>query len=402
MTIEAASYAAAMPEPRDVRPDWPAGIAHQQPPWPERGLLPDVHRFLRSRPALVNRTAVDVLRSALARAAAGEALVLQAGDCAERMTDTGRDVVSRKAGLLRALTEIMRRNTGRPVITVGRIGGQFAKPRSSTTEIVDGHELPVYRGELVNQPQPTPSARRADPARLLDGYLAARHITEALGDPVAPRAGDANPDAIWTSHEALVLDYEVPFLRRWEDRTYLGSTHWPWVGERTRRPDSAHVELLSRVVNPVACKVGPTATAAELVALCARLNPGREQGRLTFISRVGARRVHERLPALVRAVELEGYPVIWMCDPMHGNTRQRAADGRKLRLVTDVSLEIDRFTEAVTSAGGVPGGLHLETTTDPVLECADADETEPLRGTSLCDPRLNERQARAVVSRWRP
>lgn len=399
MTTEAASYPPVLTQLRDTGPDWPAGTAYQQPPWADRGLLPDVHRFFRSRPPLVSQAAISSLRRLLIRAASGEALVLQAGDCAEDMADTGHDVVSRKAELLRGLAETMRLGTGRPVVVVGRIGGQFAKPRSNPTEIIGGHEFPAYRGPLVNRPEPTASARRADPARLLDGYLAARRITEALGDPL-----DTGPDAapVWTSHEALVLDYEVPFLRRLQDEVYLGSTHWPWIGERTRQPDSAHVELLSKVVNPVSCKVGPAATPADLIALCGRLNPAREPGRLTFISRMGAERVRDRLPALVRAVRREGYPVIWICDPMHGNTRRRASDGGKIRLVTEVNLEIDRFTESVTSAGGVPAGLHLETTPDHVLECADADESEPLRFASLCDPRLNERQARAVVGRWRP
>jgi len=402
MAIGAISRPQVTTDPQDTSLDWPTGIADQQPPWDGRDLVRDVHRFLRSRPPLVSLAAVDFLRSILVRVVAGEILVLQAGDCAENLADTGDEVVSRKVELFRTLADIMSRNTGRPVIIVGRIGGQFAKPRSNATEIVDGRELPVYRGALVNGPQATPSARRADPARLLDGYLAARSITETLGNPLDACPTSGKVAAVWTSHEALVLDYEVPFVRQLEGRTYLGSTHWPWIGERTRRPDGAHVELLSRVVNPVACKVGPTATPAELIALCRRLDPARQPGRLTFISRIGAKWVHERLPGLVRAVAGEGYPVIWMCDPMHGNTRKCGVDDRKVRLISDVNLEIDRFTDAVASVGGLPGGLHLETTPDPVLECADRHEAQPLRGTSLCDPRLNRRQASAVVARWRP
>ncbi|ATL66431.1 3-deoxy-7-phosphoheptulonate synthase [Nocardia terpenica] len=380
---------------------WPAGVADQQPNWENYTPVREIHRFLRSRPPLIDPDSIHTLRAALATAAEGEIQVLQAGDCAEDTADTDHGLVSGKVELLDEIAGVMQRNTGKPVLTVGRIAGQFAKPRSRTTELVGGREIPVYRGELVNGPTATHAARRPDPVRLLDGYLAARRITDILGDPVKGDVGiGVGQGAVWTSHEALVLDYEVPFLRRSHGQVYLGSTHWPWIGERTRGPGSAHVELLSRVSNPVSCKVGPNATPEELTGLCGRLDPDREPGRLTFIARMGASRVRDRLPALVRAVAHAGYPVIWMCDPMHGNTGIRA-DGHKLRAVPVVGLEVERFIRSVTEAGGIPGGLHLETTPAPVHECVDRDETETLVSTTLCDPRLNRRQALAVVSKWR-
>jgi 3-deoxy-7-phosphoheptulonate synthase len=209
---------------------------------------------------------------------------------------------------------------------------------------------------------------------------------------------------VWTSHEALILDYELPMVRRAEDgRTLLTSTHWPWIGERTRQLDGAHVNLLATVDNPVACKIGPAVTAAEVVALCDRLDPHREPGRLTFIARLGAPLVTERLPRLVAAARSSGHPVIWMCDPMHGNTTTTPS-GHKTRLVRAVQQEVRDFRAAVVSEGGVPGGLHLETTPTAVHECV-SDESEigrvgTGRYTTLCDPRLNLDQALAVVSAW--
>ncbi len=209
---------------------------------------------------------------------------------------------------------------------------------------------------------------------------------------------------MWASHEALLLDYELPLLRRdARGRPLLASTHFPWIGERTRDPDGAHVALLASVVNPVGCKVGPSTTPAELLRLCALLDPGREPGRLTLIARLGADRVAEVLPGLVRAVHAAGHPVVWLGDPMHGNT-VAGPHGLKTRLVPDLVREVEAFQRAVRAEGAVAGGLHLETTPDDVTECADDAAGLARVGdkyTSLCDPRLNPRQAVAVVSAWR-
>jgi 3-deoxy-7-phosphoheptulonate synthase len=376
--------------------------ALQQPPWEDEEQLLRVRKDLAARPALVGAEDVRTLHSMLARVAAGEAHVVQAGDCAEDTAECTPGHVARKAGLLNLLAGSLEMDTCLPVVRVGRMAGQFGKPRSRPTERVGDRELPVYRGHMVNSPEPDPELRRPDPRRLLSGYEAARDVMEYLGWLGAPAAARIGAP-VWTSHEALLLDYEVPMLRRQADgRLLLTSTHWPWIGERTRQLDGAHVALLSEVVNPVACKVGPGMTVDELLALCERLDPRREAGRLTLIARMGAGTVAERLPSLVAAVRAAGHPVIWLTDPMHGNTVS-TPDGLKSRFVETVTREVDEFQHAVAAAGGVAGGLHLETTPDDVTECVrDASEVGLVgtRYTSFCDPRLNPAQALSVVSAW--
>lgn len=352
---------------------------------------------LAATPALVEAEQVQALQELLADVAAGRAQVVQAGDCAEDLADCVPSVLGRKVQLLARLGDIMTAGCGLPTHLVGRIAGQFAKPRSSAVELCDGVCLPVFRGLLVNRPEPDLTLRRADPRRL----LAAR---DAAGDAVrflADRAGDR---AVWTSHEALVLDYEVPLLRVAPDGgLLLASTHWPWIGDRTRGPDDAHVRLLAAVGNPVACKVGPTMTEAELLRLCEQLDPERVPGRLTLISRLGAGRAAERLPALIGAVRAKGHPVIWLCDPMHANT-VITPSGLKTRLLTAISQEVREFRAATEVAGAPAGGLHLEATADDVVECVgDQAEAERLGAgsyRSLCDPRLNEEQAVAIAALW--
>ncbi|MER7705231.1 3-deoxy-7-phosphoheptulonate synthase [Kitasatospora sp. NPDC097605] len=378
----------------------PAG---QQPGWPDPAEVAAVRKELADRPALVAAADVHRLRALLGRVAQGGAHVLQAGDCAEDPQECTAGDLARKAGLLDLLAGRLKLTTHRPVVRIGRLAGQFAKPRSHPTERCDGVELPVYRGHLVNGPEPHPARRTPDPRRLTAGYEAARRAMDHLGR-LAPGAPAAAGPPLWTSHEALLLDYELPLLRRDErGRPLLASTHFPWIGERTRRPDGAHVALLARVVNPVGCKVGPATTAEELRRLCALLDPGREPGRLTLIARLGADRAAEVLPGLVRAVRTAGHPVVWLCDPMHGNTVP-GPDGLKTRLVPSLVREVEAFQQAVRAEGGVDGGLHLETTPDDVTECADHAGGLARVGdkyTSLCDPRLNPAQALAVVSAWR-
>ncbi|MEV3859271.1 3-deoxy-7-phosphoheptulonate synthase [Streptomyces sp. NPDC050095] len=380
------------------------GVAPQQPTWDDPLQVAAVRAELAQLPGLVTGEEVRLLRALLAEAAAGHYLVVQAGDCAEDPAECDPPAVLRKAGLLDALAGVMVAGTGRPVIRVGRIAGQFAKPRSSPTETVDGIELPVYRGHLVNSPEPTSSARRPDPKRMLSCYYAAHRATTYLRQ----RTSDwtmASGAPVWTSHEALVLDYELPLLRRTvTGAILLASTHLPWIGERTREPDGPHVMMLAQVTNPVACKVGPTTRPEDLLALCARLDPNREPGRLTLISRMGADAIGEALPPLAEAVRRAGHPVAWLCDPMHGNT-VKSPSGVKVRSVRTVVAEVHGFIRAITEAGGVPAGLHLETTPYDVDECVwdDPAQIDTMPGnsrTSHCDPRLNPAQALEVARAW--
>jgi 3-deoxy-7-phosphoheptulonate synthase len=376
--------------------------ALQQPAWDDSAQIQRVREELATLPALVSAQDTRSLRSLLVKVAAGEANVVQAGDCAEDPGECTVGYIARKAGLLDVLAGTMRMITHKPVIRSARIAGQFAKPRSNSTEWVGDQELPVYRGHMVNCPEPDPDGRRPDPGRLLSGYRAASDAMHHLGWWGPFGRSTIDPKA-WTSHEALLLDYEVPMVRRDEDgRWLLTSTHWPWVGERTRQIDGAHVALLAEIVNPVACKVGPKMQVDELLTLCERLDPGREMGRLTLIARLGADTVSHRLPPLVAAVQAEGHPVIWLSDPMHGNT-VTAPDGLKTRLLDTIVREVEGFQCAVRTGGGVLGGLHLETTPDDVTECVRDESCLDEVGTkytSFCDPRLNPAQAVSVVTAW--
>lgn len=373
--------------------------ALQQPSWEDPAEVQQFRDQLAELSPLVTKAEVLALRALLRSVAEGRRYVVQGGDCAEDPAECTYDQVFRKAALLDMLATAMWLGSRRGVVRVGRIGGQFAKPRSQSVELVNGQSLPVFRGHLVNGPEPDAERRRSDPKRLLSGYWAASTVMEALR--VRPSSDAAAMRRTWTSHEALLLDYELPLLRDCGDGDLiLASTHWPWIGDRTRQLDGAHVALLSAVVNPVACKVGPGMSPDELIGLCDRLDPQREPGRLCLISRMGVGAVAERLPPLVEAVRSAGHPVIWLCDPMHGNTVVRA--GVKTRYVRHLAGEVRQFRELVESGGGIAGGLHLETTPDQVHECVLGDDLGELPGryTSRCDPRLNPEQAVAVISAW--
>ncbi|MEZ0093515.1 3-deoxy-7-phosphoheptulonate synthase [Streptacidiphilus sp. EB129] len=386
---------------------WTTLPALQQPSWDAPDALPEITARLAEAPGLVRPDEVRRLGRLLAGVAAGRYQVVQAGDCAEDPGACTPVGIGRKLAQLEALAGVMAVNSGRPVVRVGRIAGQFAKPRSRPTEWVGGVELPVYRGHLINGPEPDAKLRRADPARMLSCYRAAATTAGFLRRDAAVRGACPVGARTWTSHEALVLDYELPLLRRTGDtgELLLCSTHWPWIGDRTRQLDGAHVTLLAAVANPVACKVGPGMDTGELLALCDRLDPRRTPGRLTLISRMGAGTVADRLPPLVAAVRREGHPVIWLCDPMHANTITvpTGAEGLKTRLVTTVAREVRGFLTAVGAAGGIAGGLHLETTPDQVTECVtDASRLHRVgeKYTSLCDPRLNPGQALHIAACW--
>ena len=389
-------YRRGEPHPPDELRRLRAGPAAQQPRWDDDVALAAAGADLANSPGLVDHEEVGRLALLLAEVARGAVLVVQAGDCAEDPADHAPASVRRKAALIDELADAMTAATGTPTLRVGRIGGQYAKPRSASFERHGDRLLPVFRGHLVNGPEPDPAARAHDPRRLVAGYRAARAVCATL------RAlPGTDLTRTWTSHEALVLDYELPLLRRdGAGRTVLSSTHWPWIGDRTRQPDGAHVRLLAAVDNPVACKVGPTTTPKALLELCARLDPQRRPGRLTLVSRQGADLVDRALPPLVAAARRAGHPVVWLCDPLHGNT-VTTSGGVKTRLVPDVVREVRGFLRAVADAGSVAGGLHLEATPEDVCEClAAAGEPAAERYTTLCDPRLNREQALAVVEAW--
>jgi 3-deoxy-7-phosphoheptulonate synthase len=378
--------------------------ARQQPQWDDPGPVRLVREILASCPPLVSADDVLALRARLARVAAGGALLLQAGDCAEDPAECTPAHIGRKAALIAMLADTLGQDGQREVVRVGRIAGQFAKPRSRSVERVGGLDLPVYRGHMVNSPAPDAQSRRPDPLRILSCYQSARETMIALGwSGQAARAVLGGPPPVWTSHEALLLDYEIPMIAQLPGgRRWLSSTHFPWIGDRTRHPDGAHVDLLAGVLNPVAVKIGPTTTPAEVTALCGRLDPGREPGRLTLIARMGADAVTDLLPELAQAVRAADHPVIWVSDPMHANTITTAS-GSKTRLLTAIAREVRGFRQAISAAGAVAGGLHLETTPDDVTECIpdrSALASVADQHASFCDPRLNPGQAAALAAVW--
>jgi 3-deoxy-7-phosphoheptulonate synthase len=386
---------------------WHSRPTSQQPDWtgPRIGW---VREALFGLPGLVTMTDVDALHTQLRQVQAGLGFVLQAGDCAEPFGSEATLGAGRKHDLLGRMATSISVHTGLPVVTIGRLAGQFAKPRSQPTELVDGRQLPSFRGLIVNGAEPNEAARRVDASRLFDAYDTSRDVlrelTRLTGGPsrvdygrTVARDGFWRHNGLWTSHEALILDYEEPLTRRDPDtgRWLLASTHLPWVGYRTNHADAAHVEFLSGIANPVACKVGPDTDIDELLRTCARLDPDRVPGRLTLISRQGNKHVRERLPEVVRAVRRAGHPVVWMCDPMHGNT-VKTPFGLKTRYYDNIADELRGFFDVLGDLGEWPGGVHLEVAADDVTECVGgttrlADLPSAYR--SLCDPRLNDEQS---------
>ncbi len=427
-------------------PDLPAlrakGAA-QQPSWPDQAALDTAVARLRKVPPLVFAGECDELKGKLAAVTRGEAFLLQGGDCAETLEGATADNVRAKLRVLLQMAVVLTYAASVPVVKVGRLAGQYAKPRSSDNETREGVTLPAYRGDAVNGYEFTPESRVPDPQRLLDvynssastlnlvrafttgGYADLRQVHTWNTDfvrssPVGARyerlareidraltfmaAIGADPDQFHrvdfhSSHEALVLEYEHA-LTRIDSRTeqpYDVSAHFLWVGERTRQLDGAHVELLSRVRNPIGVKLGPTTSADDAIALAAKLNPENEAGRLTFITRMGAGRIREALPELVEKVTAAGIQVAWVCDPMHGNTFE-ATSGYKTRRFEDVIEEVQGFFDVHRALGTWPGGVHVELTGDDVTECVgggesllEADLVHAYE--SVCDPRLNRVQS---------
>ncbi|WP_205481332.1 3-deoxy-7-phosphoheptulonate synthase [Sphingomonas arenae] len=330
----------------------------------------------------------EELKRQLAEAAVGRAFLLQGGDCAETFDGPSLDRVQSLADLFAHLAFTLSAATTTPVVRVARIAGQAAKPRGISTEQRGDQSAPVYRGDLVNGYAFDPASRRADPARMLQGHAHAL-ATKALIDRL--------PSPLFTSHEALLLPYEEPLVRRDAagGRHWSVSGHFLWVGDRTRQPGGAHVEFLRGIANPIGIKCGPTLTAQELLALCDLLDPDREPGRLTLIVRLGANQIDAVLPGWMRTLKAADRQPLWVCDPMHGNTERGGP--RKLRRYDVMLAEVRRFL-AIASAEGIwPGGLHLEMTPEPVTEClggsgpAHPDDLSDWR--SACDPRLNGDQA---------
>jgi 3-deoxy-7-phosphoheptulonate synthase len=374
--------------------------ASRQPDWPSADVLEEVRADLGSRPPLVPESEVEDVRNALAAVGRREAVVFQAGDCAELFDESSGAAVGRKVGQIRLLADTLRTGLGLGVVAVGRIAGQYAKPRTSPHEAgPDGTVLTSYFGDAVNSRRSDARARVPDPLRLLAAYDAA---ADALREIRASWSGGPAGERVFASHELLLLDYDQPLTRMGDQRWFCGSAHTGWLGERTRDLDGAHVAFAESIGNPVGVKLGPTTRPADAVELGRRLNPEAEPGRLTFIVRMGTDAVDRALPPIVDAVRRDGVPVVWLSDPLHGNTFA-TPDGRKTRAVEDACGELASFVRILRERRQWPGGVHLELTPDDVTECvagrSDARARLP-RYRTACDPRLNPDQARHVVDRF--
>lgn len=414
----------------------------QQPLWPNAEAVKSASERLASYPPLVFAGEVDTLRDRLAQAAQGKAFLLQGGDCAETFAGATADKIRNRIKTVLQMAVVLTYAAEMPVIKMGRMAGQFAKPRSSDTETRGDITLPAYRGDIVNGYDFTPESREANPERLVQGYNTAvstlnliRAFTtggfadlrevhrwnqgfaknpanaqyEALANEIDRAikfmaACGADFDALKTteffvSHEALLMDYERP-MTRIDSRTgtpYNTSAHFVWIGERTRELDGAHVDFLSRVRNPIGVKLGPTTDVDTVKLLIEKLDPNREPGRLTFITRMGAGKIREALPPLLEAVKASDANPLWITDPMHGNGIT-TPNGYKSRRFDDVVDEVKGFFEAHRAVGTFPGGVHVELTGDDVTECLGGseqiDENDlATRYESLCDPRLNHMQS---------
>lgn len=428
-----------------TKSDWRAKPRVQMPDYPDASALGAVETQLAKMPPLVFAGEARRLKADLAKAAKGEAFLLQGGDCAESFAEFSADNIRDTFKVMLQMAIVLTWGAKVPVIKVGRMAGQFAKPRSAATETIGGVELPSYRGDIINGFDFTADARVPDPFRMLQAYTQAaaslnllrafstggyadihrvqswiagftdedeaaryREVAQRIGDAMdfMTAAGVTSDTAhelgkvdFYTSHEALLLEYEEALCR--VDSTtgipVAGSGHMIWIGDRTRQPDGAHVEFCRGVQNPIGLKCGPSTTADDLKVLMAKLNPENEPGRLTLIARFGAGKVGEHLPRLIRAVQAEGANVLWSCDPMHGNTI-KAASGYKTRPFESVLREVREFFAVHKAEGTIPGGVHFEMTGRDVTECtggvrAVSDEDLSSRYHTACDPRLNASQS---------
>ena len=422
---------------------WPDLPAAQQPVWPDAAELEAVLEELRTQPPLVFAGECDTLTEQLGQAALGNAFVLTGGDCAETFAANTADSIRARLKTVLQMSIVLTYAASLPVVKMGRVAGQYFKPRSKPSEFRDGVELPSYLGDAVNALEFDAAARRPDPRRMLKAYHASgaainliRAFTQGgyadlrqvhawnqdfvrestagqLYDRLATdidralsfmHACGADPEEFkrvefYAAHEALGLDYERA-LTRIDSRTglpYDVSGHFLWVGERTRQVGGAHVQFASTIRNPIGLKVGPTASPDEILEIVEILNPDRVPGRLSLITRMGAGRVAESLPPIVQKVEASGNPVLWVCDPMHGNTFE-ASSGHKTRSFDDVIGEVEGFFEVHRQLGTIPGGIHVELTGDDVTECVGgtmgiAEDGLGVRYETACDPRLNREQS---------
>jgi 3-deoxy-7-phosphoheptulonate synthase len=378
--------------------------AAQQPLWPDPERARVVSSALAHLPALTSPSEVDRLRGHLARVAQGEAVLLHGGDCAETFAGNTEAHIRGTLRVLRHVGRILAQGTGLPVVTVGRIAGQYAKPRSQSTDALG---LPVYRGDIVNSPEPTPECRSPDPERMLRAHSSSA-VTLNLLRTLRDDPDTAEGAEIFASHEALLLDYERALLRAHrtaagEERLYALSTHMLWIGERTRQLHGAHIALAELTANPIGVKLGPDTTAAQAVEYAERLDRRHEPGWLTFISRMGSARVGDLLPPIVERVRASGHQVVWQCDPMHGNTHE-SPSGYKTRSLERILDEVSGYFEVHRWLGTHPGGVHLELTGDDVTEClggaqAIDDLALAARYESACDPRLNAGQSVELAHR---
>jgi 3-deoxy-7-phosphoheptulonate synthase len=421
---------------------WRTLEVKQQPQWPDPEAAAAASAEIATLPPLVFAGEVDQLRARLAAAAEGKGFLLQGGDCAETFAGATADQIRNRVKTVLQMAIVLTYGASMPVIKMGRMAGQFAKPRSSDTETRGGVTLPAYRGDIVNGYDFTPESREADPRRLVKGYHTAastlnliRAFTQGgfadlrqvhswnrgfAANPANQRyeglareidraikfmeAAGADFDELkrvefYSSHEGLLMDYERP-MTRIDSRTgtpYNTSAHFVWIGERTRDLDGAHVDFLSRVRNPIGVKLGPTTTPETMLQLIDKLDPNREPGRLTFITRMGAGKIRDALPPLLEAIKASDARPLWVTDPMHGNGLTTPT-GYKTRRFDDVVDEVQGFFEAHRAAGTHPGGIHVELTGDDVTECLGGSEhideaTLATRYESLCDPRLNHMQS---------
>ncbi len=422
---------------------WPDLPAAQQPVWPDAAELEAVLAELRAQPPLVFAGECDTLTEHLGQAALGNAFVLTGGDCAETFAANTADSIRARLKTVLQMSIVLTYAASLPVVKMGRVAGQYFKPRSKPSETRDGIELPSYLGDAVNSLEFDAESRRPDPARMLKAYHASgaainliRAFTQGgyadlrqvhawnqdfvrestagqLYDRLATdidralsfmHACGADPEEFkrvdfYAAHEALGLDYERA-LTRIDSRTglpYDVSGHFLWVGERTRQVGGAHVHFASTIRNPIGLKVGPTASPDEILEIVEILNPDRVPGRLSLITRMGAGKVAEALPPIVQKVEASGNPVLWVCDPMHGNTFE-ASSGHKTRSFDDVIGEVEGFFEVHRQLGTIPGGIHIELTGDDVTECVGgtmgiAEDGLGVRYETACDPRLNREQS---------
>ena len=431
-----------LPHHIDALDAWRSLPIKQQPQWPDADRVADVSRQISTLPPLVFAGEVDNLRDRLARAASGQAFLLQGGDCAETFAGATAEQIRNRIKTVLQMAVVLTYGASMPVVKMGRMAGQFAKPRSSDTETRGEVTLPAYRGDIVNGYDFTEGSRQADPGRLLQGYHTAastlnliRAFTQGgfadlrevhswnkgfAQNPANQRyermaaeidraikfmeAAGADFDELkrvefFTGHEGLLMDYERPMTRidSRTDTPYNTSAHFLWIGERTRELDGAHVDYFSKIRNPIGVKLGPTTTPETALALIDKLDPEREPGRLTFITRMGAGRIRDALPPLLAAVRESGAQPLWVTDPMHGNGITTPT-GYKTRRFDDVVDEVRGFFEAHRAVGTFPGGIHVELTGDDVTECLGGSEqideaALATRYESLCDPRLNHMQS---------